>query len=112
MKATERARAVTPGWFAGPVYQGDYPQLLKGMVGDRLPIFTDAEKELIRDSSDFYGLNMYTTNLVREWPFPRKFHGDSDLGQQRRVVQMNSPEWSREPLRDRMGHNLGHKVRV
>ncbi|KAL5513834.1 BGL1B_2 [Sanghuangporus vaninii] len=66
IKATERARAVTPGWFAGPIYHGDYPQLLKEMVGDRLPIFTEEEKELVRNSSEFYGLNMYTTNLVQE----------------------------------------------
>ena len=66
VKATERARAVTPGWFAGPVFHGDYPQPLKDMVGDRLPAFTQEEKDLLKGSSDFYGLNLYTTNLVRE----------------------------------------------
>ncbi|KAK7047906.1 Beta-glucosidase 1B [Paramarasmius palmivorus] len=53
------------GWFADPIYKGDYPQYLKTMVGDRLPQFTAEEKALVTGSSDFFGLNTYTSNLVR-----------------------------------------------
>ncbi|KAH8113602.1 glycoside hydrolase family 1 protein [Phellopilus nigrolimitatus] len=66
LHATERARALKPGWFAGPVYHGDYPELLKEMLGARLPTFTLEEAALLKGSSDFYGLNTYTTNLVQD----------------------------------------------
>ncbi|THH09102.1 hypothetical protein EW145_g2251 [Phellinidium pouzarii] len=66
VKATERARAFTPGWFAGPIYHGDYPEAVKEMIGSRLPVFTPEEIALVKGSSDFYGLNVYTTNLIQE----------------------------------------------
>ncbi|CAG0901510.1 unnamed protein product [Darwinula stevensoni] len=62
------------GWFADPVYFGDYPQSMKdkiaekssaqGFLQSRLPEFTDAEKELLLGSSDFFGLNAYTSFLA------------------------------------------------
>jgi beta-glucosidase len=53
------------GWFADPIYLGYYPPYLKEMLGDRLPDFTPAELELLKDSSDFFGANTYTTNIVQ-----------------------------------------------
>ncbi len=32
------------GWYADPIYFGDYPESMKKNVGDRLPIFTNEEK--------------------------------------------------------------------
>lgn len=52
------------GWYADPIYLGHYPPYLKSMVGDRLPTFTQDEIELVKGSSDFYGMNTYTTNLI------------------------------------------------
>ncbi|CEM32697.1 unnamed protein product [Vitrella brassicaformis CCMP3155] len=49
------------GWFADPIYLGDYPKTLKARWGKKMPVFTPAEKELLKGSSDFFGLNMYTT---------------------------------------------------
>ncbi|KAI5118432.1 hypothetical protein M0805_009710 [Coniferiporia weirii] len=74
VKATERARAFSPGWFAGPIFLGDYPQALKEMIGSRLPVFTPDELKLVKGSSDFYGLNVYATNLVLEGG-DDEFHG-------------------------------------
>jgi beta-glucosidase len=51
----------TCGWFADPVYTGDYPQSMKDRVGARLPQFTDEEKKLLKKSTDFFGLNHYTS---------------------------------------------------
>jgi len=35
------------------------------MLGDRLPEFTDEEIAVVKGSSDFYGMNTYTTNLTK-----------------------------------------------
>jgi beta-glucosidase len=62
----DRAAATTAlefflGWFADPIYRGDYPEVMRDNVGKRLPEFTAAERYLIEGSSDFFGLNHYTT---------------------------------------------------
>jgi hypothetical protein len=38
---------------------------LSQAVGDRLPLFTAAQKELLKGSVDFYGLNHYTSKYVQ-----------------------------------------------
>ena len=40
-------------WFADPIWYGDYPQIMKDYIGDRLPSFTDEQKEDLKDSHDF-----------------------------------------------------------
>lgn len=52
------------GWFADPVFFGDYPPEMRETCGDRLPTFTPAEQALLKGSLDFLGLNHYTTALV------------------------------------------------
>lgn len=37
-----------------------------GLSVSRLPTFTDAEKAALKGSSDFFGLNFYSSELVRE----------------------------------------------
>lgn len=59
--AAQRALEFFLGWFADPVYKGDYPAVMKERLGDRLPSFTEAEKKSLKGSSDFFGLNHYTT---------------------------------------------------
>ena len=60
-QAAERALEFFLAWFADPVYKGDYPAVMKERLGDRLPKFTDNEKIMIKGTSDFFGLNHYTT---------------------------------------------------
>jgi len=66
--AAQRSLEFFLGWFADPLYLGDYPQVMKDRVGDRLPKFTDAEKALIKGSSDFFGLNHYNTMYAADVP--------------------------------------------
>lgn len=52
------------GWFADPVWKGDYPAVMREVVGERLPKFTDDEKMELKGSADFFGLNHYSTHIV------------------------------------------------
>jgi len=66
VKARDRCLAVKHGWFAEPIYKGHYPTLLKEYLGARLPEFSQEEWAVIKSSSDFYGLNTYTTVLCKD----------------------------------------------
>jgi beta-galactosidase len=59
--AAQRSLEFFLAWFADPVYFGDYPEVMKSRLGDRLPQFTPSESSLIKGSSDFFGLNHYST---------------------------------------------------
>ncbi|KAF6746126.1 beta-glucosidase [Ephemerocybe angulata] len=70
--AAQRAFDARTGWFADPIYKGHYPASLYTITPPgTLPTFTEAEIDVVRGSSDFFGLNTYTSNLVRD--------GGSDL---------------------------------
>ena len=59
--AAQRALELFLAWFADPIYKGKYPDCMRERLGDRLPHFTAEEIELLKGSSDFFGLNHYTT---------------------------------------------------
>ena len=42
---------------------------MKQVLGDRLPEFTSEEWTIVKGSSDFYGMNTYTTNLCSKSPY-------------------------------------------
>jgi beta-galactosidase len=52
------------GWYADPIWKGDYPETMRKRCGDRLPSFTEEEKKLIKGTSEFFGLNHYSTAYV------------------------------------------------
>ncbi|PHT64991.1 Beta-glucosidase 42, partial [Capsicum annuum] len=55
------------GWYflhLDPIYFGDYPKSMRERLGDRLPKFSQQERELLKDSLDFIGLNHYTSKFV------------------------------------------------
>lgn len=77
VRATERAFASRLGWFAEPIYKGHYPASMKELLGTRLPEFTADEWEVVKGSSDFFGINNYTTNIVRESESSRQSAGQT-----------------------------------
>ena len=53
------------GWFANPIENGDWPEVMIRQAGERLPPFTPEEKAQIKGTSDFFGINHYSTSYFR-----------------------------------------------
>ena len=76
----EQSQQFRLGIWASPIFQGDYPDVVKDVIGNRsqaqgfptsrLPSLSVEEKELLKGSADFFGLNMYTSDLVEPYDFP------------------------------------------
>ena len=60
-EAAQRALEFYLGWFADPIYRGDYPEVMRERVAGRLPRFAPEDVARIEGSNDFFGLNTYTT---------------------------------------------------
>ena len=56
------------GFWADPIYRtGDYPPSVLARIPDwALPRMTDEQKKLNLGTADFFGLNHYTTSLVKD----------------------------------------------
>lgn len=50
--------------YLDPIFYGDYPETMRERLGDRLPKFSEKNKELLRNSVDFIGLNHYTSRFI------------------------------------------------
>ncbi|KAM0829781.1 hypothetical protein ACQ4PT_066665 [Festuca glaucescens] len=59
------------GWYLDPIYFGDYPESMRKRLGDRLPNFSDKDREFIRNKIDFIGLNHYTSKFIANQPNPQ-----------------------------------------
>jgi len=73
--AAQRAMVFQLGWFADPIWKGDYPIEMREIIGDRLPVFSDEERSDIMASSDFLGLNHYSSLLATSMQKPPSFNG-------------------------------------
>ncbi|KAJ4906516.1 Beta-glucosidase 8 [Raphanus sativus] len=62
--ATQRAKDFLLGWVLHPLVFGDYPNVMRRIVGKRLPCFSEEESYLVKDSSDFLGVIHYTTTYT------------------------------------------------
>ncbi|KMT14694.1 hypothetical protein BVRB_4g074620 isoform A [Beta vulgaris subsp. vulgaris] len=62
--AAERRLAFQLGWYLDPIFFGDYPQVMHERLGDKLPKFSQEERDLLQNSIDFIGLNHYTTRYI------------------------------------------------
>ena len=57
--------------FLEPLVFGDYPFIMKALVRDGLPEFTDDEKTLITGAFDFIGINYYTSTYATAVAFDK-----------------------------------------
>ncbi|XP_032479871.1 lactase-like protein isoform X1 [Phocoena sinus] len=101
IEAAERYLQFCLGWFANPIYTGDYPQVMKDHIGrksaeqgldmSRLPAFSLQEKSYIKGTSDFLGLGHFTTRYITERNYPSRqgpsYQNDRDL------VELVDPNW-------------------
>lgn len=96
--AAQRSMEFSLGWFADPIYFGDYPAVMRHRVKDRLPKFTDEERDLIKGSNDFFGLNHYTTLYAsyRERQLDKLDKVDQDANQD--IHLSLDPNWPRSAM--------------
>lgn len=95
LAAAQRSLEFFLGWFADPIYRGDYPDIMRQKAGNRLPKFSKEEQKLILGSSDFFGLNHYSTCLASP---DQKGQGQSVQGNggyfaDANVALSTKPEW-------------------
>lgn len=49
-----------------PLFFGDYPDIMKKIVGSRMPAFNHTESEHVKGSCDFIGVIHYTTMKIKD----------------------------------------------
>ncbi|KAJ8924532.1 hypothetical protein NQ315_007330 [Exocentrus adspersus] len=100
-EAAERKRQFVFGWYANPIFNGDYPEIMKtrianrskleGFEESRLPVFTDAEIDYIKGTYDFLGLNSYSSYMVKTDPEPEI--GDPSWDDDTGVYEYQKEDW-------------------
>lgn len=66
VQAVNTGVAFQYGWFADPMVFGDYPSEMKTLItGNRLPVFNNTIKALLKGSYDFLGVNYYTSYYAK-----------------------------------------------
>jgi len=99
--ASDTAMMFDMGWYTEPILgTGKYPAVMRenidkkstaqGFEQSRLPIFTDEESAMILGSTDFLGVNMYTSQLV----YPREESIETvDKANDDDVFEYQDPNW-------------------
>ncbi|KAL4580287.1 hypothetical protein LXL04_016475 [Taraxacum kok-saghyz] len=65
-EAANRAFAFNVGWVLDPSIFGDYPEEMHEYLGSELPVFSLEEKNLMKNSIDFIGINHYSTVYTKD----------------------------------------------
>ncbi|XP_077566426.1 lactase-like protein isoform X1 [Stigmatopora nigra] len=102
IEAAERYVQFSLGWFATPVFHGDYPQVMKDFIGkksaqqglgvSRLPTFSPQEKSYIKGTSDFLGISHFTTRYITQKNNPPG-RSTSSFFMDRDVAELVDPRW-------------------
>ncbi|MBA0764346.1 hypothetical protein Gotri_013702 [Gossypium trilobum] len=67
-EAAKRGMDFELGWFMEPLMHGEYPESMRRLVKDRLPVFTPEQNELVKGSFDFIAINYYTSRYAKSIP--------------------------------------------
>ncbi|CAF4786027.1 unnamed protein product [Pieris macdunnoughi] len=93
------------GQYAHPIFSntGDWPAVMKnniasksaaqGFYRSRLPEFTPDEVEMVKGSSDFFGLNHYTTNLVYRNESVEGYHASPSYYDDANAILYQPADW-------------------
>ncbi|CAL8356342.1 unnamed protein product [Lota lota] len=102
IEAAERYVQFYLGWFATPIFHGDYPQVMKDYIGkksaqqglgtSRLPSFSSQEKSYIKGTSDFLGIGHFTTRYITQKNYPASRSGASFFTD-RDLAELVDPRW-------------------
>jgi len=68
LAAVKRADAYMNRQYLDPVFFGTYPDELREIFGDAWPEWPSADMDLIKQPTDFLGVNYYTRNVTRDDP--------------------------------------------
>eukprot|EP01023_Acetabularia_acetabulum_P063823 TRINITY_DN8092_c0_g2_i8.p1 TRINITY_DN8092_c0_g2~~TRINITY_DN8092_c0_g2_i8.p1 ORF type:complete len:444 (-),score=64.91 TRINITY_DN8092_c0_g2_i8:383-1714(-) len=93
--ASDRALEFMLGWFADPIFLGSYPQCMVDTLGDDLPPFTPEQQQIILGSSDFFGINHYSSYVVKLARFEGKGY-NHDVGVDKQCIagtKLSSMGW-------------------
>lgn len=96
INAAERALEFFLSWFSDPIYKGDYPASMRERLQDRLPTFTPEQQKIIKGSSDFFGLNHYTTMYAAQTKEGQKevsVYGNGGLSEDQDVDLSVGKDW-------------------
>ncbi len=99
--AAQRALEFFLGWFADPIYRGDYPETMRARVGERLPRFSPEIKSLLKGSTDFFGLNHYTTLYASDSggrPVDATPYGNGGISEDQDVQLSADPKWEKTAM--------------
>jgi len=100
--AAQRSLEFFLGWFADPIYLGDYPEVMKKNIDDRLPKFSEEDRKLIKGSADFFGLNHYSTSLVQNADMSKEYevnvYDNGCIFKDERVVLHADPSWEKTEM--------------
>ncbi|XP_047241194.1 lactase-like b isoform X1 [Girardinichthys multiradiatus] len=101
-EAAERYVQFYLGWFATPIFHGDYPQVMKDFVGrksvqqglgtSRLPTFSPQEKSYIKGTCDFLGIGHFTTRYITHRNDPPG-HSSNSYFTDRDLAELVDPRW-------------------
>ena len=100
-EAAQRALEFYLGWFADPLFLGDYPEVMKKRVADRLPLFTKEDKALIKGSVDFFALNHYTTHYAAYAEFRKgedDVYNNGGFFEDQQVQLTSDPGWEKTTM--------------
>ncbi|XP_029009397.1 lactase-like b isoform X2 [Betta splendens] len=102
IEAAERYVQFYLGWFATPIFHGDYPQVMKDFIGrksvqqglgtSRLPAFSPQEKSYIKGTCDFLGVGHFTTRYITHKNNPSG-RASSSYFTDRDVAELVDPRW-------------------